>query len=420
MAANDYIRTVNITPLSTSYSWDTPPSWITITRIGTSNDWTITLAANSGSARNATLTVRHANTTTVDTIAVSQNGVSSGGGSGPTATPVPTSGGGAGPTATPIAPTPVPTATSPAGAGYALSFVDESYTIDDFSAGGNTYVDLVYNITGATTAPTLVQISPYLTWTNRSGPVGGVGTIRLYSQLPGAELPVSMIMTPEFTIAHPLNNSVRASIPGYIVQFEDGGIRFVSPTATAVPSPTSVPSGGGGGGGGCLIAGTKITLADNSVTNIEELVVGLQLKSTVFGDMPNTDNVDELKAWTSQSPAISSTTTYLNSITSYIVDKVYSFNNGLLVSSKDHLHIVKIGDLWTTLETVNVAIGNKLMTVLGEVEITSIEISETPTTVYKLDVEPNDTYIANGVVTHNLKDALLDGGTGGGTIETIR
>ena len=146
MAANDYIRTVNITPLSTSYSWDTPPSWITITRIGTSNDWTITLAANSGSARNATLTVRHANTTTVDTIAVSQNGVSSGGGSGPTATPVPTSGGGAGPTATPIAPTPVPTATSPAGAGYALSFVDESYTIDDFSAGGNTYVDLVYNM----------------------------------------------------------------------------------------------------------------------------------------------------------------------------------------------------------------------------------------------------------------------------------
>ena len=129
MAANDYIRTVNITPLSTSYSWDTPPSWITITRIGTSNDWTITLAANSGSARNATLTVRHANTTTVDTIAVSQNGVSV----SPTATPTPTSGGGAGPTATPISPTatpipptPVPTATSPAGAGYTLSFVDSS------------------------------------------------------------------------------------------------------------------------------------------------------------------------------------------------------------------------------------------------------------------------------------------------------
>ena len=416
MAANDYIRTVNITPLSTSYSWDTPPSWITITRIGTSNDWTITLAANSGSARNATLTVRHANTTTVDTIAVSQNGVAS-----PTATPIaptpfPTSGSGAGPTATPIPATATPLPTSGggsgSGSGYTLSFVDGSFTIDDFNNGAGSFVDINYNISGTTSAPVLVQKDSRISWTNISGPTNGVGTIRVTSLVAAAALPVSMSLSPNFTIRHPLSNSVTASIPGYIIQAED--IRFISPTATAVPSPTSVPGGGGGGGGGCLIAGTKITLADNSVTNIEELVVDLQLKSTVFGDMPNTDNVDELKAWTSQSPAISSTTTYLNSITSYIVDKVYNFNNGLLVSSKDHLHIVKIGDSWTTLETANVVIGNKLMTVLGEVEITSIEISETPTTVYKLDVEPNDTYIANGVVTHNTKDVILDGGSGDG------
>ena len=107
MAANDYIRTVNITPLGTSYSWDTPPSWITITQVGNTDDWTITVAANTGAARNATLTVRHANTSTVDTITVSQAGA----GASPTATPVvptatpipptPTSGSGAGPTATP-------------------------------------------------------------------------------------------------------------------------------------------------------------------------------------------------------------------------------------------------------------------------------------------------------------------------------
>ena len=74
MAANDYTRTVNITPLGTSYSWDTPPSWITINQVGTSNDWIITVAANSGTSRSATLTVRHSNTTTTDTISVSQAG----------------------------------------------------------------------------------------------------------------------------------------------------------------------------------------------------------------------------------------------------------------------------------------------------------------------------------------------------------
>jgi len=417
MAANDYIRTVNITPLSTSYSWDTPPSWITITRIGTSNDWTITLAANSGAPRNATLTVRHANTTTVDTIAVSQNGVSV----SPTATPTPTSGGGAGPTATPISPTatpipptPVPTATSPAGAGYTLSFVDASFTIDDFNNGAGSYVDLNYNISGTTSAPILVEKDSRISWTNRSGPTGGVGQIRIYSLMPASAEPISAVLSPDFKISHPLNSSVVASIPGYIIQAED--TRF-TPSPTSFPSPTSVP-GGGGGGGGCLIAGTKITLADNSVANIEELSVGLQLKSTIFGDMPNTDNVDELKAWNSQSPTISGTTTEVASLLAFDVPETYSFNNGLLVSSKDHLHIVKVGDTWTVLETANVVVGNKVMTVTGEVEITSIEIGG-PATVYKLDVETNDTYIANGVVTHNLKEAIIDGGISGGG-ETIR
>lgn len=119
MAANDYTRTVNITPLGTTYAWDTPPSWITITRVGSSNDWTITVSANGGSARSATLTVRHDNGSTTDTISVSQ----AGGGAGvptatpvpnPTATPVPN------PTATPVpnpTATPNPTPTSGAGAG---------------------------------------------------------------------------------------------------------------------------------------------------------------------------------------------------------------------------------------------------------------------------------------------------------------
>ena len=126
MAANDYTRTVNITPLGASYSWDTPPSWITINQAGTSNDWIITVAANSGASRSATLTVRHSNTTTTDTISVSQAGglaVIT-----PTATPAPT----VGPTPTaPAAPdtktisptplsqlvTPTPTTYVPTGGG---------------------------------------------------------------------------------------------------------------------------------------------------------------------------------------------------------------------------------------------------------------------------------------------------------------
>ena len=109
----DYTRTVSITPVSTSYSWDATPNWITITRVSVnSDDWTITLQENTGDARSATLTVRHANSTTVDTITVNQaEGV---GVPDPTATPVPTSV----PTATPAPtnvpnPTPVPPTATP-------------------------------------------------------------------------------------------------------------------------------------------------------------------------------------------------------------------------------------------------------------------------------------------------------------------
>ena len=136
MAANDYSRTVNITPLGTAYAWDTPPSWITITRVGTTDEWTITVSPNAGSARNAVLTVRHGNGSTTDTINVSQAGTSSGSGTGPT--PTPTSPSGAGPTPTPTSPsgagptaTPTPTATSSRNnnlTAYTLSFDYDQFT----------------------------------------------------------------------------------------------------------------------------------------------------------------------------------------------------------------------------------------------------------------------------------------------------
>ena len=161
MAANDYTRTVNITPLGTAYSWDTPPSWITINRVGTSNDWTITVSANSGAARSATLTVRHNNTTTIDTISVSQAGgtvitptptsgsgsgagptptPTSGSGAGPTPTPTPTSGSGAGPTPTPTSgsgagPTPTPTYIAPTSTTY-VAPTSTTYTSGGGGGGG--------------------------------------------------------------------------------------------------------------------------------------------------------------------------------------------------------------------------------------------------------------------------------------------
>jgi len=160
---NQYQRTVTITPSSTAYTWDTPPSWITVARVGSTDEWTITVAANTGASRSHSLTVRHDNTTTIDSILVSQ--VAGSGAPNPTATPSPTaqptatpsptsgSGAGAGPTATPsptaqptgtpsptatTGPTATPAPTSGSGAGpTALPFPTPSSTpLPTFSGGG--------------------------------------------------------------------------------------------------------------------------------------------------------------------------------------------------------------------------------------------------------------------------------------------
>ena len=216
-AANDYIRTVNITPLGTSYSWDTPPIWITITQVGNTDEWKITVAANTGAARNATLTVRHANTSTVDTITVSQAGA----GASPTATPEPTST--PVPTATPVPPTPTPAGT--------LVVLDTSVDpeiqvtqifLSDFENGPGTASETYtwrYSGSGAATPVVVskdnkVNVS-FVYGTQVAGLV--VGSITVASNDPGSRTPQSMTLN-DLIIARPDDANVTHTIAMSLTQ----------------------------------------------------------------------------------------------------------------------------------------------------------------------------------------------------------
>ena len=483
MAANQYTRTVTITPVSTAYSWDSPPSWITIVQVGSTDSWTITISANSGSARTATLTVRHDNTTTVDTINVTQAGATA---SSPTSTPV-------APTSTPVPPTStpiVPTATPfPFSNAASFNITQTTTTLDDYNNGaGNSTQTLNYQVeSGQTGTPVVDSQGNYYSVTVNA-PSSGAGTITIQSTDAGAKVPVSKTST--LTIKHPTDASVTDSCTVNLSQYQtpvntlvinqssvalddSGGAGTGSNTFTytvnsgasapsiiskptwssvSVAAPSSSGSGtvtvistdsgsadpqslqgtitlghaadpgvqdtitatltqafvssGGGGGGGCLISGTQITLTDNSLVNIEDLVVGQVLKSTVFGDMPDGDNYETLSGWSQSNPVLSTTTAELISITPYTVPEVYSLNDGLLTSSGTHLHIIKRGGNWSVIKAMNIVEGDILMSTTGEITITSIVVDNTSTVVYKLDVETNDTFIANGIVTHNAKEII--------------
>jgi hypothetical protein len=436
MAANDYTRTVSITPISTAYSWDTPPSWITITQVGSTDNWTIRIAVNTAASRTATLTVRHDNTSTTDTIAVSQaagTSSGSGGGAGPTATPapsptsVPNPTATASPTATPVPPTPVPSATpipptpipptSSGGAGYAMSFPngDTSFFIDDTQGAGNGTDAVTFGMTGTgsegSIVPTIISQDSRITVSMQYGVyMGGLhrGSINITSNDPGSSTPQGLILS-NLVLAHALDNSATASLSGNLTQFNLGShspTPFPSATPFAFPTATPYSSGGGGGGGGCHLAGEMITMSNGEKVAIENISAGDSLLSVKINGMSNEELAYE--SWSSNINAFSIDYTSVN-IQTVKVDtytSYYNFNNDALKITFEHPILVKTSDnlvLFKIAKDVNVGDNflnenNEWISIVTKVLIEDVA----PFTTYTIDVEPEDTYFANGVLVHNI------------------
>ena len=451
---------MRITPISTAYSWDTPPSWITITQVGSTNNWTIRIAVNTAASRTATLTVRHDNTSTTDTIAVSQAaGTSSGSGGGagtPTATPAPSPTSVPNPTATasptaipptpvpptpvpptpvpptpvpptPVPPTPVPSATpipptpipptSSGGAGYAISFPngDTSFYIDDTQGAGNGTDAVTFGMTGTGSegaiVPTIISQDSRITVSMQYGVfMAGLhrGSINITSNDPGSSTPQGLILS-NLVLAHALDNSATASLSGNLTQFNLGSHSPTPfPSATPYPNPTATPfsSGGGGGGGGCHLAGEMITMSNGEKVAIENISAGDSLLSVKINGMSN----EELayKSWSSSVNAFSIDYTSVN-IKTVKVDtyaSYYNFNNDALKITFEHPILVKTSNdlvLFKIAKDVNVGDNflnenNEWISIVTKVLVENVA----PFTTYTIDVEPEDTYFANGVLVHNI------------------
>jgi hypothetical protein len=168
--------------------------------------------------------------------------------------------------------------------------------------------------------------------------------------------------------------------------------------------PTPTPNTGGGGGG-CLLEGTLVKLSNGTEATIESLTIGMELSSMVIGNMPDGDNFETLKQWSQTNPTLSNTSATVTQNTEHIVNSVLSFNNGLLVSSEDHVHVIKRNSVWFIMKANDILVGDSFVNQNGSEQIiNSIVKNSGSFKVYKLDVESNDVYIANGIITHNRKD----------------
>ena len=87
------------------------------------------------------------------------------------------------------------------------------------------------------------------------------------------------------------------------------------------------------------------------------------------------------------------------------VTGVVIINKGLLLTTIKHIHIAKSDGKWIAINANALRPGMRLMGIDGqEIPINHIDFDdENVYMVHKLDVEPNDTYYVNGILTHNIK-----------------
>lgn len=156
----------------------------------------------------------------------------------------------------------------------------------------------------------------------------------------------------------------------------------------------------------CILKGTKVKLSDGTLTKVENILVGDSLSSKLFAGMP-IKRESEVLDWTSEEMNLSEDTVDVTNIQPYHLDNILDFNTGLIKTSYDHLHLVKKQNLYQVVTAENVSVGDFFIREDGsEVEIISIVNKSGNYTVYKLDVEENDLFIANGLLTHNRKEQL--------------
>ena len=151
----------------------------------------------------------------------------------------------------------------------------------------------------------------------------------------------------------------------------------------------------------CVLSGTIITLADGSTTPIDNLRVGNRVLSPSILTLPSNNDFD-LFNWAINELILTEGTAVVRGNERLQVNEVYSINSGLLVTTSTHQHLFKHNGVWGIKNTSYLMVGDYFYDKNGnEILIESIEIFPGEFTVFNLDVEENDLYIANGILTHN-------------------
>jgi hypothetical protein len=166
------------------------------------------------------------------------------------------------------------------------------------------------------------------------------------------------------------------------------------------------PPSGGGGGSGCFVEGTLITLPDGSRKAIEELQLDQLLLSAEIETLIDTNNANELYKWSSEYLSETRIISPITKISQKTADKTMIINEGLLEATPTHLQLVQRDGFWRFIPLGDIMAGDNLYTIDGEIiPVTSVAVNLEERKIYPLTLNPFHTYFANGILTHNYKQA---------------
>jgi hypothetical protein len=170
---------------------------------------------------------------------------------------------------------------------------------------------------------------------------------------------------------------------------------------TPFDTGTSTPSGGGG----CFLFGTKITMANGSLKNIEDLKLGDELLTFHIPGLAQSDNSEDwypTSKWSTDSTSnFTKTTTKVSHIRTGPFWRHYVINGQYRVTY-EHMIFAKREGTYQFIRVDGLRLGDFFLDAnKNEIEITNIEQVYVMSSTVELDVEENDMYFADGILVHN-------------------
>ncbi|MCP2027481.1 hypothetical protein L1276_002638 [Flavobacterium sp. HSC-32F16] len=165
--------------------------------------------------------------------------------------------------------------------------------------------------------------------------------------------------------------------------------------------------GGGGGPGGCFVEGTLITLPDGTRKAIEKLTLDELLLSTEIETLNDTNIPDELYKWSCEYLSENRIVSPITKIAKQVADKTIIVNDRLLEATPTHLQLIQRNGFWKFIPLGDIIVGDNLYSIDKEIiPVTTVTVNLEKRNIYPMTLNPFHTYFANGILTHNYKQAM--------------